>query len=298
MIITSINCYPNNKEIESHCDKDCIQFRVLKIILEHDNDKTKKMLAQVVDKALGTNFNIVDSSGVTRHLREQHIKGITGFLAEYVMYLLLKKYNSQINPKNEKNVKIELDTSSTSKDQVDIRIIKNWVADKDGTIDELLQEVEVRSSFPFLPISTSICKTFDVLGPYVNETKTYEKEKDFYLRLLYSLEYQDKNNITYQDKHNQIRVNYNKTTVNTLLTDYFNEDYTLKKDLIIYFVGGATKEMMNNNSISYIGSMESSIFNTQNEGSFKKIKLKNALDAISILNLMLGVCQNEHVNRK
>ena len=75
-------------------------------------------------------------------------------------------------------------------------------------------------------------------------------------------------------------------------------DYLLKKNLVMYFVGGATNEMMNNPSISYYGSMESDIFNTEKNGLFKKIKLKNSLDAVSMIKLMLSVCTNENLDGK
>lgn len=123
-------------------------------------------------------------------------------------------------------------------------------------------------------------------------------KKHYYLRLLFSLDYDEENFIYYTDKYQNKKIDYNKTTLNTLYKDYFDEDYLLKKDLVVYFVGGATKEMMNNDSISYIGTMESDIFNTDKKGQFKKIKLKNSLDSISIIKLILGICTNEHIQKK
>ena len=67
---------------------------------------------------------------------------------------------------------------------------------------------------------------------------------------------------------------------------------------MIYFVGGATREMMNDESISYIGDMKSEIFNQASDGKYKKIKLRNAIDSISILRLILGSITTELLDKK
>jgi hypothetical protein len=82
------------------------------------------------------------------------------------------------------------------------------------------------------------------------------------------------------------------------MNDYFNEDFSLIKDLDIYFVGGATKEMMLDDSVSYFGNMKSETFNANSEGVYRKIKIRNAIDAVSILRLILGVITDENLIKK
>ncbi|RLA83680.1 MAG: hypothetical protein DRG78_03640 [Epsilonproteobacteria bacterium] len=297
MTIKAINCYKDKyQSVETECEDDCMQHRILKVILKHDDEKVTKLIQNIRNKALGTNFNSAGSDGRNRTEEEQNIKSLTGFIAENIIHLLLVKYNKKLNKDNLDNIKIELDNSSSSINQIDIRINKSWnisISEKDN----LTESIEVRSSFPFKEIGTTVCKTFDVLGAYINDTKICENQKDYYLRLLFELEYKEENFITYE-KNGSNKINYNKTTINTLYKDYFDENYLLKKDLVMYFVGGATKEMMNNKSIAYQGTMESDIFNTKEEGSFQKLKLKNSLDAVSLIKRILSVSTNEHLYNK
>ena len=298
MIIKEINCFSKTSvEKEYLCEEDCIQHRILKIEFNYKDERIIKLMQKIRDKALGTAFNPASSDGTLRSIDEQNIKSIAGYLAEEVMHMLLIKYNKQINKYNLDNVKIKLDTSKSSINQIDLKIQKTWMIDENNT-ESLTESIEVRSSFPFLPIETTVCKTFDVLGPYVNEIKIIENAKDYYLRLLFGIDYDEKYYMTYIDKNQLTKIDYNKTTINTLYQEYFDKDYLLKKNLVMYFVGGATNEMMNNPSISYYGSMESDIFNTEKNGLFKKIKLKNSLDAVSMIKLMLSVCTNENLDGK
>lgn len=297
MIVKVIDCHSNKDSYEYECEDNCMQHRILKIVLNHKDDRIIRMMTKIRHKALGTNFNTASSSGKIRGIEEQNIKSVSGFLAEEIVYKLLQKYNEKVNLGNLDNISIELDNSNTSKNQIDIRVLKKWKI-SDDTHNESVEDIEIRSSFPFKSIENTICKTFDVLGYYINNVKIKENEKDYYLRLLFSLDYHEDNHIHYIDKYEKQKIDYNKTTINTLYEDYFDENYLLKKDLIVYFVGGATREMMNNDSISYFGTMESDIFNTNKEGLFRKIKLKNSLDSVSIIKLILGICTNEHIQKK
>jgi len=297
MIINEIDCYSNKATSEIECKNDCIKHRVLKVTLKHTDAYTQKLFSIIKDKVAKANFNTASSSGSPRNKKEKDIKAITGLLAEHIVYDLLRKYNADINSKNKVNVKITLDNSNNSKNQIDIKILKRWQI-SDNAFDEKAETIEVRSSFPYFDIKKSICGNFDVLGPYSNDIKKSEISKDYYLRVLFQLDYKENNKIKYKDKKDFERIDYNKTTINTLYKDYFTEDYLLKKDLTLYFVGGATSNMMQNPSIAYDGTMGSESFNEKEDGLFKKIKLRNAIDAISILKLILSVCTNEHMEKK
>ena len=297
MVVKEIDCYSNKTTKEFECESDCIRHRILKVVLKQTDEYTNKLLPIIRNKVVSSNFNTASSSGIARSEKEKNIKAITGLLAEYVVYDLLRKYNKDINSTNKKNVIIELDDSNISKNQIDIRIKKKWQIN-DCDYDEKNETIEVRSSFPYLDIKSSICGNFDVLGPYSNDVKKSEISKDYYLRILFQLDYRKENHITYENKKGEKKLNYNSTTTNTLYKDYFDSNYLLKKDLTLYFVGGATNDMMLNPSIAYEGTMGSESFNEKEQGLFKKIKLKNSMDAVSTLKLILSVCTNEHMKKK
>lgn len=272
MEIEEILC-SNNK------DNNLFPFRVLKLTLKYNNTKIKELIKCVYEEAKNTNFNSSDSSGKKRAEREILLKSTTGLLAEHIVFEILKKYNIIIN--NHELVNVSRIVSKTSFNQIDI-YIKKKVNNSFVT-----KTVEVRSSFPFYNLKESICKNFDILGPYINNKKISENEKDYYLRLLFNLEY-SKDNYIYYEKNGIRNIDYNQTTINTLLKDYFDDDLNLIKDLKLIFVGGATTEMMKDDAISYTEMMKSDTFNINKSGLFRKIKLINGLDAISILNHILA----------
>lgn len=272
MEIEEILC-SNNK------DNNLFPFRVLKLTLKYNNTKIKELIKCVYEEAKNTNFNSSDSSGKKRAEREILLKSTTGLLAEHIVFEILKKYNIIIN--NHELVNVSRIVSKTSFNQIDIYIKKKV------NNSFVIKTVEVRSSFPFYNLKDSICKNFDILGPYINNKKISENEKDYYLRLLFNLEY-SKDNYIYYEKNGIRNIDYNQTTINTLLKDYFDDDLNLIKDLKLIFVGGATTEMMKDDAISYTEMMKSDTFNINKSGLFRKIKLINGLDAISILNHILA----------
>lgn len=287
MILKYINCSLCESREEKNINS--LEFRVQKIILKSNSIKVKNLINEIKNKISNINFNSSDSSGKQREKKEQYLKSFAGILVERICYEILSKWN------NNDNVSIKLDNSNSSINQIDIKIFKKW---KDLDNNEFLKEydIEIRSSFPFKKIEDIVCKDFDILGAYINNVKIAENEKDFYLRFLFELDYREEN--YHRFGINNEKINYNKTTVNTLLNDYFDENFDLKKDLVIYFVGGATREMMNDESISYIGDMKSEIFNQASDGKYKKIKLRNAIDSISILRLILGSITTELLDKK
>jgi len=281
-----INCGLCNSREEDNITS--LEYRVQKIVLKCNNSNVLDMIKKIKNKVQTISFNPADSSGKVREKKEQYLKSFTGMLVEEICFRILDKYNTN------KNIEIVSDTSNSSIDQVDLKIVKN-IRDTNGEFSKVY-EVEVRSSFPFKKIEDIVCNEFDVLGAYINDVKVSEKEKDFYLRFLFELDYRREN--YHKFGTNNEKINYNKTTINTLLNDYFDDSFKLKKDLVIYFVGGATREMMNDKSISYIGDMRSETFNQDKGGKYKKIKLSNAIDSISILRLMLGSIDSELIDKK
>lgn len=259
-------------------DSPPLPFRTIRILLSPDNQDTQDLIQRAKNRLAEISFNKADSSGENREPDEMKYKSLSGLIVEQVCFEILKRKNTS------PNIIVELDKSNTPIEQIDLRIKKEW---KNSYEQKEVQEktIEVRASFPRY-IKSAINKNFDVIGPYQNPIKgESEIEKDFYLRFFYELDYSLKQYVIYENQ----KVHYSKTSTNLLKKVYFDEDLRLKKDLAIYFVGGATKEMMADQSIAYLGKMKSENFNQNENALYKNIKIKNSLDSIAILRLMFGI---------
>lgn len=112
---------------------------------------------------------------------------------------------------SEENVVSETEFDDASR-QIDLKVISNN------------KKIEVRSSFPRNGIEFAICHPsyeFDVIGPYSNNYKPGEIQKDYYVRTLFHL--------------------YNPTDIISMISaDSFK----------VYLTGGATWDMMIDNDYS------------------------------------------------
>lgn len=256
-----------------------LPFRAIRIRLSPDNQDTQALIQRAKNRLDEICFNKADSSGESREPDEMKYKSFAGLIVEQVCWEILNMKNK--NP----NVIIELDQSNTPIDQIDLRI-KKYMKTKEGQTRIEERTIEVRASFPH-HIRSAINKNFDVIGPYQNPIKNQsEIEKDFYLRFLFELDYSLRQYVVCNKEQ---KIHYPKTSTNLLKQVYFDEKLNLKKDLFIYFVGGATKEMMADQSIAYLGKMASENFNQNENAIYKNIKIKNSLDSIAILRLVLGI---------
>jgi hypothetical protein len=127
---------------------------------------------------------------------------IAGVVSEYFWKLYLN---------SEENVVSETEFDDASR-QIDLKVISNN------------KKIEVRSSFPRNGIEFAICHPsyeFDVIGPYSNNYKPGEIQKDYYVRTLFHL--------------------YNPTDIISMISaDSFK----------VYLTGGATWDMMIDNDYS------------------------------------------------
>lgn len=263
-----------------------LPFRIQKIVLSPQSRHSQHIIEQAKTRLASIQFNPINSSGAMRESSEIQLKSFCGLIIEQLCFAMLTHYNT--NP----NIKIELDNSNHAINQIDLKIHKRWL-NQHAVYQSATKTVEVRSSFPFKPIEKAVAHDFDILGSYKNNVKKGEIEKDFYLRFLFALDYPDK----YVIKNNQ-KIHYSKTTTNVLQQIYFDEALNLKQNLTIYFIGGATKSMMSDDSIAYHGSMRSSTFNQTNTAEYKKIKARNALDCVAIMQMMLNVITTEAIDKK
>ena len=276
----------------------CINFRTLEVILDPKEEMSTEIISASKKRFANANLNPVDSGGERRDTSTRTYKGLLGFVAEEIVYRALLNFNEHvINVGYSQNVNIELDQSNSSKDQVDIKIIKSF-KDKDSKLVEKLYTVEIRSSFPAKGLLDTTCKNFDILGPYFNETKKTEMKKDFYIRVVFDLQYDEHSDlyITYE-KYGRKNINYSKTATNILKNYYFNSDFNLVKPLRFHILGGATKSMMEDDALAYDGKMETDTFSNE-KGFFRKIKLNKGLDAVGIIVQILSVVHKEHEEGK
>lgn len=127
-------------------------------------------------------------------------------------------------------------------------------------------KIEVRSSFVRNGIKFALFHPkyhFDVLGPYskhVNEKEYPEPQKDFYVRTLFSM----------------------------TPTDYF--DLLLDRKFKIYLTGGATWDMMKDNSKSYDKELipEDEIKVTKEKNRYRVVPLPKALDTKKIAEMIFN----------
>lgn len=286
MIIRYVDCV-NGTLLKDQDEKVLIHkfsglpFRIQKITLSPTNKTSNEIISQAKTRLNKIKFNVANSSGSARDDIEIKLKSFCGLIIEQLCYSMLKHYNK--NP----NIQIELDESFSSIDQIDLKIYKKWF-DMDCIQQTSIKSVEIRSSFPFNSIEKAVSQDFDILGGYKNNVKKEEGEKDFYLRFLFSLEYPKELHVKQGSK-----IDYSKTTTNVLQNLYFDNDLNLKKDMVIYFVGGATNSMMSDDSISYSGTMKSTSFNQNNNAQYRKLKIRNALDCVAIMQMMLNVITTE-----
>lgn len=291
MIINYVDCVNGtllkNENGEILCHKfSNLPFRIQKITLSPKSKSSNNILLEAKTRLSKIRFNVANSSGVARNEVEVKLKSFCGLIIEQLCYSMLNHYNTN------ENVKISLDDNFTSVDQIDLRIQKTWLNEKLEQ-QTVVKNIEIRSSFPFKPIEKAVSQDFDILGGYKNNVKKGEIEKDFYLRFLFSLEYPKELYV-----QNGSQIDYSKTTTNVLQNLYFDDDLNLKRDMTIYFIGGATNTMMSDDSISYNGTMQSTNFNRDSSAQYRKLKVRNALDCVAIMQMMLNVITTESSRRK
>jgi hypothetical protein len=139
--------------------------------------------------------------------------------------------------------------------QIDLRVIKN-----DNTI-------EVRSSFPRANIPFVLCHPkyeFDVIGPYKNDYKPSEIQKDFYVRTLYRMESP------------------------LMLLDLIQKD-----GFVANLTGGATWAMVADNSIAkeknFVPDDELSMDTVEAKSTYRVVPFSKALDTLEIYKLIAAI---------
>lgn len=216
-------------------------FNVVSYRLNYlSNPEDKKLIDSLLTKAeyLAKNVN-PGTANDSSHKRENKrilANCIAGVVSEYFW----KQY---LNSDDEIVSETEFDDAAQ---QIDLKVISNN------------KKIEVRSSFPRKGIEFAICHPihqFDILGPYSNNYKPGEIQKDYYVRTLFHLD----NPIDIIER--------------------------IKKDCFpVYLTGGATWGMMVNNKYSKNKNLvpENDWFNIEKTTSYRVVPFSSAADSIQI----------------
>lgn len=199
--------------------------------------------------ANSVNDKAANASTTSRNKDRKLSNGIAGVLAEYCWKNFLNTVSLNLLVK-------ETDYTSAT-NQVDLETL------------HLNKTIEVRSSFPRNGVEFAICSKnyeFDILGPYKNNYKPDEIQKDFYLRTLYHV-----------------------PSPISFLTEYKRDGFT------VYLTEGATWEMMANDAIAIEKNLipEDEISEVEVASTYRVIPFSRALDCNEIYKLIKGVTSTD-----
>jgi hypothetical protein len=207
-----------------------------------DNKILTLIEAEGLRLANAVNENAANASTTKRSKERKESNAIAGVLAEYCWKHFINANSLEIIVKETKY--------KQSASQIDLQTLK------------CNKTIEVRSSFPRNGIEFAICSCnheFDILGPYKNNYKPDEIQKDFYLRTLF---------------HVQTPINF--------LSLFKKDGFTA------YLTGGATWDMMADDKIAIDKSLVpgDDLDNSEVESVFKVIPFSKALDCKEILKVI------------
>lgn len=238
IICRNIPTYTNSKRRKP--------FNLIKIVFNYISDKKDNAcLDELIKKGndLATKVNAGAANNASLSRNQYRIKNncIAGTIAEYAW-------------KNYLNLDTEIVSETAFENvssQIDLEIISN------------AKKIEVRSSFPRNGIEFAICHPihqFDVIGPYTNNYKPVEIQKDFYVRTLFSFD-------------------------SSLIIEKAKED-----DFTVYLTGGVSWAMIVDDSIAIIKNFvpddEIDASKLTTKSSYRVVPFDNALDTLEISNLM------------
>lgn len=248
--IDKINC----RDIDTYKDsKRESPFLIVKYQFFYESETFDKTIINKITTAgqklaNSVNDNAANDSTSKRSSNRKLSNAIAGILAEYCWKNFLNSVSL--------NLLVRETAFENASSQIDLEtIVSN-------------RTIEVRSSFPRNGIEFAICSNkyeFDILGPYKNNYKPEEPQKDIYLRTLFHV-----------------------PTSTSFLEEY-------KKDgFIAYLTGGATWAMMANDDIAIEKTLipEDDINEPEVESTYRVVPFSRALDCNAIymeINQALGI---------
>lgn len=241
--IIPINCRQLKLYPDSHREKI---FRVVRYTFNYySNPNDKVILNDLKEKGMElakiVSEGAANDSSYLRPLDRRIANAVAGVISEYL-------WRDYINLDQENNV-VEYTPFEEASNQIDLITTKTN------------KKIEVRSSFPRNGIQFAVCSKndqFDIIGPYSNNYKPTEIEKDYYVRALFHLQ------------------NYNELMSNIKL-DGFN----------VYLTGGATWDMMYDNSLSLNKDFIPQDRMIEQSSIYRVVPFSNALDSVEIKKLII-----------
>lgn len=218
-------------------------FNVIKYSFNYKSDpKDRILLDKVIEKGLiladKVNPGAANNSMSIRDVNTIKINSIAGILAEFLWLKFIKS----------NGIDCTFTEFDSSKNQIDLKLVQSN------------KKIEVRSSFPFNGLKFALCnsrKEFDVLGPYANEYKPSEIQKDFYVRTLFPFK--------------------SKEFENRLKSDNFE----------VFLTGGATWEMISDENIAIekdlIPDDEVSLSRLESKSTYLVVPFSKALDSLQMI---------------
>jgi len=208
----------------------------------------KKTLDALIEKGgvLANKVNPGAANDSTRNRSFSRIKNncVAGMVAEYCWLHYLNDGG--------KVIRVTETDFETASSQIDLKVIVNE------------QSIEVRSSFPRGTIPFVLCHPkyeFDVIGPYKNEYKPGEIQKNFYVRTLF-------------------RMPSPLVLLSLIKQDGFTANLT----------GGATWEMMTDNTLAkdknFISEDEILLDREGKASTYRVVPFSNSLDTVEIYKLI------------
>ncbi len=185
------------------------------------------------------NAKAANDSTIKRSQDRKRSNAIAGVLAEYCWKHFINSHSLELLVKET--------TYEVAASQIDLQTIKNN------------KTIEVRSSFPRNGIEFAICSPtyqFDILGPYKNNYKPDEIQKDYYLRTLFHV-----------------------PSPISFLTEFKKNGFT------VYLTGGSTWELMADDAVAIEKSLvpEDDINDIEIKSVYRVIPFSRALDCKEIL---------------
>ncbi len=232
------------KEIASYAESKREQpFLIVKYQFFYETENFDKSILNKVTTAAeklanAVNDKAANDSTAKRSAKRKMSNAVAGILAEYCWKNFLNSVSLSLLVKE-----TEYEQAAS---QIDLETIKTK------------KTIEVRSSFPRNGIEFALCSPkheFDILGPYNNDYKPDEPQKDIYLRTLFHV-----------------------PTPIAFLDEY-------KKDgFIAYLTGGATWAMMADDKIAIEKNLipEDDFGDTEVESTYRVVPFSRALDCDAI----------------
>lgn len=237
----SINLQTRNSSNYSGTKIDRESFRCLELNIPTSGEWMRKIKENAAEIEKRLNVGQANTSEARDALTIK-IDNLSGIIAEYACAEILRMYIGKD--------KIYKPTSESSKNQIDI------------ALDQGKKTIEVRSSCVKNGIDFALFakpayggqnQYFDVIGPYSNQYKPGECEKDYYMRVLYCCE---------------------KKNFMELL-----KQATLK----MYITGGVTKNMMNDSNIYQIKHLVPAGGEVDVESDYRVVPLGKSLDIVDFI---------------